>query len=160
MTDIVTIRTARKEHGCCHYLCRAPILPGESYEVHSTPPWSDGNDSPHWMRARVHRSQPGGGFGSGCDEAAAYRENERRQLAAADLIVFAAGLLAGGGGRPWLRSPTTRPWSASLSARSIAGRLESFRIIPGSDCIQVWIRRRSGTRVLVSGRFKLARTPR
>jgi hypothetical protein len=43
---------------------------------------------------------------------------------------------------------------------TIAGRLESWKRIEGSDCIAVWIRRRSGRRVLVSGRFTLERVPR
>jgi hypothetical protein len=43
---------------------------------------------------------------------------------------------------------------------TIAGRLESWRPIPDSDCIAVWIKRRSGNRVLVSGRFQLERIPR
>jgi hypothetical protein len=43
---------------------------------------------------------------------------------------------------------------------TVAGRLESCEPIPGSDCIAVWIRRRSGTRVYVGGRFRLERVPR
>lgn len=43
---------------------------------------------------------------------------------------------------------------------TIVGRLESCRPIPDSDCISAWIKRRSGRRVLVSGRFELERVPR
>ena len=78
MADIVRIRTARKEHPCGGYLCDAPILPGERYEIHSAAPWTDGNEGPRWVVAKVHLSLPGGYFGSGCDEAAAYLENAGR----------------------------------------------------------------------------------
>jgi hypothetical protein len=43
---------------------------------------------------------------------------------------------------------------------TVAGRLESWRRIDGSDCIAVWIRRRSGRRTWVGGRFTLERVPR
>jgi hypothetical protein len=43
---------------------------------------------------------------------------------------------------------------------TVVGRLESWNRIKDSDCISVWIRRRSGRRVFVTGRFRLERVPR
>jgi hypothetical protein len=43
---------------------------------------------------------------------------------------------------------------------TVVGHLESWKRIEDSGCISVWIRRRSGRRCLVSGRFELERVPR
>lgn len=64
-------RTARKEHRCSR--CRQLIEPGERYEIHKAPPWSDGNESPQWWTAKTHITD-GGWWGLACDEARAYRD--------------------------------------------------------------------------------------
>ena len=43
---------------------------------------------------------------------------------------------------------------------TVVGRLESWRRIPDSDCISVWLRRRSGNPIYIGGRFELERVPR
>lgn len=48
----------------------------------------------------------------------------------------------------------------STPRTTIVGRLESWNRIKGSDCIAVWIRRRSGRRFWIGGRFELERVPR
>jgi hypothetical protein len=71
------IRTARKEHRCSR--CRQVIGPGERYEIHKAPPWSDGNESPHWWTAKTHITTPGSSWGIACDEARAYRDKAERE---------------------------------------------------------------------------------
>ena len=73
------VRTARKQHACDD--CPEPIMPGDKYELHVTPPHRlDFWDSDHWLTYRTHwpRNGDSGWFLFGCIEAAAYRENQRR----------------------------------------------------------------------------------
>jgi hypothetical protein len=71
----VKVRTARKQHRCER--CRKPIRLGDKYAMHTLPPRRDVNESDHWWVLRTH-ADLGREFGIGCDEAAAYRENEER----------------------------------------------------------------------------------
>ena len=79
----VQVRTARKEHRCND--CDGPILPGDRYELHVTPPHRlDVYDVDHWLTCKSHWPRHDGArFLPGCDEAAAYRENARRAMAVA-----------------------------------------------------------------------------
>lgn len=88
----VKVRTARKRHVCNGFGrrsgCRA-IEPGEQYEDIRVPPWRDGNESPLWWKAKVHHPSLNAtvnGGPTGCEIAAAYRENAERD---ARLVVAA-----------------------------------------------------------------------
>ena len=74
----VKIRTARKQHACDD--CPEPIMPGDKYELSATPPHRISEyDVPRWLTWRTHYPRHAEHrFLPGCDEAAAYRENQRR----------------------------------------------------------------------------------
>ena len=79
----VKIRTARKQHACDD--CPEPIMPGDKYELHVTPPHRlDVWDSDHWLTYRTHwpRRPDPQRFLLGCAEAAAYREQAERNARA------------------------------------------------------------------------------
>ena len=79
----VKIRTARKQHSCDD--CPEPIMPGDKYELHVTPPHRlDVWDSDHWLTYRTHwpRRPDPQRFLLGCAEAAAYREQAERNARA------------------------------------------------------------------------------
>jgi hypothetical protein len=79
----VKVRTARKQHACDE--CPVPIMPGDKYEFHVTPPHRlDFYDVDRWLTYRAHwpRNGAAGWFLFGCIEAAAYREQAERNTRA------------------------------------------------------------------------------
>lgn len=85
----VKVRTARKPHQCSEFGCNVPILPGERYEHTVWPPMrNEYAQSDRWLTWRSHypRTGPDNRHLWGCDLAAAYAENERRELAAKEAV--------------------------------------------------------------------------
>ena len=80
----VHVRTARTQHPCND--CPEPIMPGDRYELSSTPPHRISEyDVPCWLTWRTHYPRHDGHrFLPGCDEAAAYRENAERNSGGPD----------------------------------------------------------------------------
>ncbi len=87
------VRTARVAHRCDGHPHCGGIGPGEQYEDWRLPPGRDVKTGPHWRKLKVHHpADPPGGGPSGCDLAAAYRENASRDAAA--LAAWAAVVTA------------------------------------------------------------------
>ena len=79
----VRIRTARTRHPCAGIGERCGgIRPGEQYEDWRLPPQRDVNTGDHWWVLKVHfPSRPESGP-SGCEVAAAYRDQAARSAGA------------------------------------------------------------------------------
>jgi len=79
----VRIRTARKPQRCDSYPPCPGIEPGERYEDHRLPPGNIDIGNRHWIRHKIHYPRLPENGPDGCTLAAAYREHQRREQAAA-----------------------------------------------------------------------------